>query len=205
MMISPKSEPVFARQAGHKIIKVININSKLYEFMTTLKSILAVALIGAWPASCPAASQLVIKATNKLQLARPSQTIELSSKQLQPLGAKSLNTVHVKDEAGKEVLCQAVDVDGDFKPDNVIFKEDFKAYGRFVRERFDDFAWENDRIAHRMYGKALETWQGEPLTSSAVDVWVKRVPQLVINGWYMLDNYHSDHGEGADFYPAGDT
>ncbi len=227
-MISPKSEPVFARQAGHKIIKVININSKLYEFMTTLKSILAVALIGAWPASCPAASQLVIKATNKLQLARPSQTIELSSKQLQPLGAKSLNTVHVKDEAGKEVLCQAVDVDGDFKPDNVIFqadfapgeskmftlsvgkkveytKEDFKAYGRFVRERFDDFAWENDRIAHRMYGKALETWQGEPLTSSAVDVWVKRVPQLVINGWYMLDNYHSDHGEGADFYPAGDT
>ena len=36
------------------------------------------------------------------------------------------------------------------------------------------------------------------LTSSAVDVWVKRVPQLVINGWYMLDNYHSDHGEGGN-------
>ncbi len=26
---------------------------------------------------------------------------------------------------------------------------DFKVYGRFVRERHDDFAWENDRVAHR--------------------------------------------------------
>jgi hypothetical protein len=39
-------------------------------------------------------------------------------------------------------------------------KDDFRAYGRFVRERFDDFAWENDRIAHRTYGKALITWKG---------------------------------------------
>jgi len=74
-----------------------------------------------------------------------------------------------------------------------------------VRERFDDFAWENDRIAHRTYGKALETWKEEPLTSSAIDVWTKRVSSLVINGWYMLDNYHTDHGEGADFYSAGST
>jgi len=72
-----------------------------------------------------------------------------------------------------------------------------------VRERYDDFAWENDRIAHRMYGAALETWQKEPLTSSAVDVWLKRTRRLVINDWYMLDDYHHDNGEGGDFYPAG--
>src|SRR5262249_29296592 len=76
-------------------------------------------------------------------------------------------------------------------------------YGRFVRERFDDFAWENDRIAHRMYGAALETWQKEPLTSSAVDVWLKRTRRLVVNDWYMVDDYHHDHGEGGDFYSAG--
>ena len=52
-------------------------------------------------------------------------------------------------------------------------KDDFKAYGRFVRERFDDFAWENDRIAHRTYGKALINWKGEPLTSSSIDIWSK--------------------------------
>jgi len=121
-----------------------------------------------------------------------------------------------------------VDTDGDYHPDEVIFqadfaagesksfavtvgkkwdytKDQFRAYGRFVRERFDDFAWENDRIAHRTYGHALETWKEEPLTSSAIDVWTKRASSLVINGWYMLDNYHLDHGEGADFYSAGST
>jgi Domain of unknown function (DUF4861) len=197
--------------------------------MKKLKNALVVALIAACPGLCLGASgTLTVKAVNKLQLARPSQTIELSAKDLAPLGAKKLNTIHVKDSAGKEVLCQAVDTDGDYSPDIVIFqadfapgetktfsvsngkkveyaKDDFKAYGRFVRERFDDFAWENDRIAHRIYGKALETWKEEPLTSSSVDVWVKRVSRLVINGWYMLDNYHSDHGEGADLYPAGPT
>jgi hypothetical protein len=173
-----------------------------------------------------AGGQLTVRAVNKLDFARPSQTLELPAKDLASLNEQSLNKIHVRDEAGKEVLCQAVDLDGDHVPDEVLFqadfapgetktfqvsagkkqiykKDDFRAYGRFVRERFDDFAWENDRIAHRMYGKALETWKGEPLTSSAVDVWVKHVPHMVIDGWYMVDNYHADTGEGADFYPAG--
>src|SRR5262249_36323603 len=49
----------------------------------------------------------------------------------------------------------------------------------------------------------LETWEREPLTSSAVDVWVKKTPRLIVNDWYMVDDYHRDHGEGADFYSAG--
>jgi len=72
-----------------------------------------------------------------------------------------------------------------------------------VRERFDDFAWENDRIAHRTYGKALESWDGEPLCSSTIDIWSKRTPRMVINDWYLSDHYHTDTGEGADFYSAG--
>ena len=31
-----------------------------------------------------------------------------------------------------------------------------KTYARFVPERKDDFAWENDKIAFRTYGKAIE-------------------------------------------------
>jgi hypothetical protein len=85
----------------------------------------------------------------------------------------------------------------------VYARNDFRVYGRFNRERFDDFAWENDRVAHRMYGPALETWQKEPLTSSTVDVWLKRTRRLVINDWYLVDDYHRDTGEGADFYSAG--
>src|SRR6476661_9199408 len=169
--------------------------------------LLPITLFLAVPGLCGAA-QLTVKATNKLQLARASETIELSGKDLSSLG--DLEKVHVKDAAGKEVLCQAVDSDYDayHKPDMVIFQADFapgetktftvttgakheytkdqyKAFGRFVRERFDDFAWENDRIAHRTYGKALETWEGEPLSSSTIDIWSKRTPRLVINDWYL--------------------
>jgi hypothetical protein len=189
--------------------------------------ILALVLFAAMSASCLAAGgTLTVKATNKLSFSRPSQTIELSAKDLEALGEKDLSKIHVKDAAGKDLLCQAVDTDGDYAPDQVIFqtdfnpgesktftvyagkkwvytKDQFKAYGRFARERFDDFAWENDRIAHRMYGKALETWVREPLTSSTVDIWSKRTPRMVINDWYMVDNYHVDSGEGADFYSAG--
>jgi len=174
------------------------------------------------------AADLKVTARNPLPFARPNQTIELTAAQLAPLGAKDLATVRVTDAAGQPLLVQALDTDGDAyrRPDMVIFQADFaaretktftvglggkqiyqrgqfRAFGRFVRERFDDFAWENDRIAHRTYGRALETWDGEPLTSSTFDIWSKRTPRLVINDWYLADDYHVDHGEGADFYSAG--
>jgi pectinesterase len=138
-----------------------------------------------------------------------------------------LAKVRVKEQgAASETLAQAVDLDGDAIPDQVVFladfapkqsrtfeltlgakpvykKDDFRVYGRFNRERWDDFVWENDRVAHRMYGAALETWDAEPLTGSGVDVWCKRTRRLVVNDWYMTDTYHDDHGEGADFYSAG--
>ena len=76
-------------------------------------------------------------------------------------------------------------------------------YGRFVRERFDDFVWENDLVAHRMYGPALETAAKEPLVSSGIDTWVKRAHRLVVNDWFMTGDYHRDQGEGADFYGVG--
>jgi len=175
-----------------------------------------------------AATQLTVVAANKLGIARASQTIELTAAQLAPLQAKDLNTIHISDSNGKELLAQAVDTDGDAyrKADIVIFQSDFaanesrtftvsvgakqvfkreqyKAFGRFNRERFDDFIWENDRVAHRTYGKALETWEGEPLTSSTIDIWSKRTARMVVNDWYLSDDYHTDHGDGADFYSAG--
>ena len=199
--------------------------------MKTTTKIHAAILVALFPMlMANAAEQLTVEAVNKLQIPRTSQAIELSAAQLAPLGEDNLGKIHVKDSAGKELLCQAVDTDFDayHKPDEVIFqsdfapgetktftiiagkkqaykKDDFKAYGRFVRERFDDFAWENDLIAHRTYGQALETWKGEPLTSSAIDIWSKRTPRLVINEWYMVDNYHTDMGDGCDDYSAGST
>ena len=169
-----------------------------------------------------------ITVKNTIAVARPSETIVLDAAAIKKaVTVDDLRKVHVTDPAsGKELVAQAVDLNDDGTFDQVIFqadlaanaarvfgltvgasqvhtKDQFKAFGRFVRERRDDYAWENDRTAHRMYGKALETWAQEPLTSSSVDVWFKRTRKLVINDWYMIDDYHKDHGEGADEYSAG--
>jgi rhamnogalacturonyl hydrolase YesR len=72
-----------------------------------------------------------------------------------------------------------------------------QASAMFVPQREDDFEWENDRIAYRVYGPALQA-TGE--ISSGVDVWVKSVRKLIGKEWYAGGNYHVDHGEGMDRY-----
>jgi Domain of unknown function (DUF4861) len=85
-----------------------------------------------------------------------------------------------------------------------------KAFARFIPERLDDFAWENDKIAHRTYGPALaapdtEKVGKEVLVTSGLDIWCKRVPYLVVDRWYNVghDHYHKDEGEGMDMYQVG--
>jgi len=77
-----------------------------------------------------------------------------------------------------------------------------KTYARFVPERFDDFAWENDKAAFRMYGKALETRKDNAF---GMDHWSKKTDKLILNDWYKKDDYHTDHGEGMDYYHVGFT
>jgi hypothetical protein len=85
-----------------------------------------------------------------------------------------------------------------------------KAYGRYVQERLDDFAWENDRIGHRTYGPALAApapagVDKEVLVTSGLDLWFKRVDYSIIDRWYNKghDHYHKDEGEGMDMYNVG--
>lgn len=76
---------------------------------------------------------------------------------------------------------------------------------RFVPPR-EDLAWENDRIAFRMYGPALAKE-----VDNGIDVWTKRVRSLIVQKWYKAaetappghDPYHEDHGEGADYFSVG--
>lgn len=84
---------------------------------------------------------------------------------------------------------------------------EFKAqtYGRFITERKDDFAWENDRVAFRIYGPALIASDGP---SNGLDLWYKRTNEMKIDQWYKDDiagtaSYHEDHGEGLDDYKVG--
>lgn len=75
-----------------------------------------------------------------------------------------------------------------------------KTYARYVPERKDDFAWENDRIAFRTYGKAIEKSKED---AYGFDVWVKRTHKLIINKRYKQMDYHVDHGDGMDYYHVG--
>jgi hypothetical protein len=81
-----------------------------------------------------------------------------------------------------------------------------KVDGYFARPR-EDYAWENDRIAFRMYGPALAAE-----VNNGIDVWTKRVRNLIVRKWYAEDEkegkgnyYHIDRGEGADFFAVGKT
>ena len=99
-------------------------------------------------------------------------------------------------------------------------------HGSLHPERKDDFAWENDRGAYRVYGPALER-TGE--RSYGIDVWTKNTPELVVDdryyiedvvtipridsiyrhNWHVRDSvyrtisYHYDHGRGLDPYRVG--
>lgn len=116
--------------------------------------------------------------------------------QLEKLGGQNVMNVLVQVRVGpKEKMALNV-VEGNSP------SIESKTYARYVPERFDDFAWENDVVAFRMYGKALE---GRKDDAQGMDYWAKRTDQLIINKWYKTEDYHKDHGEGLDYYSVGQT
>jgi hypothetical protein len=180
-----------------------------------------------------------IKVMNPLAIDRSAETVEIAREDLKNL-PDGFNPEHLllKDAATKEpMLCQWLDYDLDGKPDELIFQVDIKAEGqknvmlirdkkgalkqpqserttfsRFVPERIDDYAWENDRVAFRTYGPEAQRLVEEKLPggtlSSGIDLWLKRVPYPVIHKWYTKNTeiagyYHIDHGEGYDPYHVG--
>ena len=57
-----------------------------------------------------------------------------------------------------------------------------KTFARYVPERYDDFAWESDRIAHRVYGLALIRRKAP--SAAAPDVWIKKDRGLIVDTMY---------------------
>jgi rhamnogalacturonyl hydrolase YesR len=69
--------------------------------------------------------------------------------------------------------------------------------------RYDDVLWENDRTAHRIYGRALEAH--EPPSTSGIDAWGKIVDWPFMERQLKSGDQHGFHGEGLDFYNVGTT
>ncbi len=165
---------------------------------------------------------------NPAAFRRARETVELEWAPLQALlaGAAAADVAVLDSQDSRVLDTQVLDADGDGTPEHILFQTDLlpgeskrfaivtglpadrrpkpalTASGRFVPERKDDFAWENDRVAFRMYGPALQQTPGE-VSGSGIDVWSKRVRYPVVDAWYKLGDYHKDHGEGLDNYKVG--
>ncbi|MEG1563104.1 MAG: DUF4861 domain-containing protein [Bacteroides sp.] len=85
---------------------------------------------------------------------------------------------------------------------------DVKTCGKDYPERMDDVAWENDLVAFRTYGPALQA-SGEQ--AYGYDIWTKyHTTEPVVEARYDKElnqslSYHVDHGNGLDCYKVGPT
>lgn len=177
-----------------------------------------------------------ITVKNTLDFDRSFETVEIKTIQLKTLNSDRFKIID--SETKTEVISQAVDYDKDGVFDVLLFQPEVSAqskksfiitaldsdqnvaidstlircYSRFVPERTDDYAWENNRVAFRTFGPVAqkmveEGTKGGTLTSG-IDAWLKRVEYPIINKWYVRDAiekgaYHKDMGEGLDNFHVG--
>jgi len=202
---------------------------------TTLGAALAASLF----AAAASGAGVSITVTNDLPGARPASVIAVPFRDIAAL-APELRMFHlvVRDPQGRSLPLQITNYQHDHhgaQYDDLVFSYDFAAgekravftleatatasapetpcvYARTVPERFDDMAWENDRIAHRMYAVTLNSATaesfGERLRGSGIDVWAKRVSYPILDRWYAKghDQFHEDkEGEGLDLFSMGGT
>lgn len=173
--------------------------------------------------------QVILRVSNSLNADRPGELVTVKwsilAGKLPTLSAESA-AIFAKDGT-KPLVSQVIDYDQDGKPDELVFQWSFKAketkefvvkqsggettqaasltYAGFMIPR-EDLAWENDRIAFRVYGPAMAKD-----VNNGIDVWTKRVRYLIVKKWYKGEerepkmSYHEDHGEGADYFSVGRT
>ena len=207
-------------------------------------SFLAAALL---LASCGKQGPLQVTVTNPLNIDRNGELVEVCmNKVIERLNPNDTTDIIVLNEAGDQVPYQqtydgklifpvevAAGTDAVYTIQTGVKQEqlfDMAVYGRKYPERVDDVAWENDLTAYRTYGPALQA-NGE--RAFGYDVWLKRVPELVVeeryekelnpatkavidslkqigkakeaNELYQSVSYHVDHGNGLDCYKVGPT
>ena len=180
----------------------------------------------------------IVTISNSLNTDREFETVEISKTSLGLKSSDKLEKYRVKELGSSTFLIsQCVDENGDgindmllFQPKikalatnkyEIVFNTDIKTkdpieycYSRFVPERTDDYAWENNKVAFRTYGPVAQKMaedkvKGGTLTSG-IDAWLKRVEYPVINKWYEkytngTGTYHKDTGEGLDNFHVGDS
>ncbi len=194
---------------------------------------------------CNDPQSVTVSVTNPIDRNRTGEMVEVPIAQVfEQLNLPDTAQVVIYDNKAQEVPYQLtyddkiifpVSVDANATVDYIIQKGNPSivnavVYGRHYPERMDDIAWENDRIAYRAYGPALQK-TGEK--AYGYDIFTKRVEELVIEDRYRMEldsasrariaelkkvgkmdeaeklqksiSYHIDHGNGMDCYAVGPT
>jgi len=182
----------------------------------------------------PSNKVLIVK--NDLNVARSFETVEISKDFLGLTSQENLELYGVKSiETNQFLTTQFVDEDGNGEADIMLFQPEvaplsetqfeivkletkvendtvIACYSRFVPERTDDYAWENNKVGFRTYGptaqKMIEDNVKGGTLSSGIDAWLKKVDYPIINKWYEKTvtgkgSYHEDTGEGLDNFHVG--
>ena len=195
--------------------------------------------------ACNDSRTVTVTVTNPLAMERSNEMVEVSMETVTDrLGLADTAQIVVLNADGQQVPYQ-ITYDG-----KVIFPAaiaaggtatytiqtgtpeafDVKACGRCYPERMDDMAWENDLVAFRAYGPALQA-KGE--RGFGYDLFTKRdTSEPTLEGMYAKEtdketraklkelkktepekaagllkelSYHIDHGHGMDCYAVGPT
>lgn len=183
-----------------------------------------------------AADKVAITVQNPLPVSRSFEMVEADASRLKArLKAESLV---VTDADGREIPSQQT-YDGKLifqasvgaKGKTLYYvlsgtpqKYEKRVAGRLFTERGDEFGWENDRVAYRIYGHGAAV---------GYDLFNKSTSKLMLDWWYASEQdqemrsvskklhergyhdladqvynafcYHIDHGQGMDCYTVGPT
>ena len=193
------------------------------------------AFIGA--AASYAADRVTVKVNNPADVVRASEVVEVDVKTVRAKLGNAQSLV-VTDADGNELTSQTTH-DGKLlfqvgvaaKGTSIYYvkagtpkKYDAKVKGRLFTERGDEFGWENDRVAYRIYGHGAAV---------GYDLFNKSTDELMLDYWYASEQnkemrsvskqlhdrgyhdladqvynaycYHIDHGKGMDCYTVGPT
>jgi len=193
--------------------------------------------------ACSDNKDIQIIVNNPLAIDRTNEIIELSAETVSSIKAAYGDEFIITDASGQEVAYQVTydsklvfpaTVSSGAKVTYTVKSgtpQDYQtiACGKYYPERVDDIAWENDRVAFRTYGPALQA-TGE--RAYGYDVWTKKVSYPVVEARYAKElnpetlakiaelrrtdreaaqelansvSYHIDHGDGLDYYSVGPT
>ncbi|WP_282080402.1 DUF4861 family protein [Aquimarina algiphila] len=201
--------------------------------MKSSKSIFFIASILLLQACAQKKEEKIILIKNSLNIERTFETVTLTK---DFLNITDLTIIGIRDLKTNELqITQTVDINNDGIADELLFQPKIQAssekeyviiqvleeqqpktttycYSRFVPERTDDYAWENNKVAFRVFGPTAQKMAEDSIKggtlSSGVDAWLKKVEYPIINKWYKendknVGSYHIDHGEGLDNFHVG--